>query len=101
VAAYVSSYWDEGDITFLWEIADDGSIARAVELTGPNLSPTAATKLDEVIQARDTGDISAVQAVERRFGVAPEKSIDDWSFPHSIISAEEFDRAWNEARGSL
>jgi len=99
--AYVSSHWDEGDITFLWEVADDGWISRSVELTGPNLIPTAATKLDEVIEARDIGGLSAVQAIERHYGVAPEKPIVDWSFPHEVITSDQFDRAWVKARSGL
>jgi hypothetical protein len=99
VAVYVKSFWE--DITFLWEVGDDGWISRSVELTGRDLIPTAATRLDEVIHARDTGGISAVQALEGRYGVAPEKPIEDWSFPHEVISHEMFDRTWRSARDAL
>jgi hypothetical protein len=98
VTVYVKS-WE--DITFLWEVGDDGWISRSVELIGSDLIPTAATRLEEVIHARDTGGISAVQALEERYGVAPEKPIEDWSFPHEVISRELFDRTWGSARDAL
>jgi hypothetical protein len=99
VAEYVKSSWE--DITFLWEVGDDGWISRSVELTGPDLIPTAATRLAEVIRARDTGGIFAVQALELRYGAAPEKPIEDWSFPHEAISREAFDQTWTSAREAL
>jgi hypothetical protein len=97
----VSSYWQEGDITFLWEVQDDGWITRSVELSGAALTPTAATDLDEVMRARDERGLSAVQAIEARYGVAPEKPIEDWDFPHEAIAASEFDRQWRETRALL
>src|SRR5215472_1291486 len=83
---WVRSYWDEEDITFLWEVRDDGWIARAVELAGPKRRPQAAAALDELLRTRDTGGIRAVQAYETRYGVVSDKPIEDWDFPHEDIS---------------
>src|SRR5215469_5007073 len=86
---WVRSYWDEEDITFLWEVRDDGWIARSVELAGPKRRPRAAAALDELIRTRDTGGIRAVQAYETRYGRVPDKPIEDWGFPHEDISQSD------------
>ena len=97
------SYWDEEDVTFFWEVGDDGWITRSVELVGPERRPQAAAALDEVLRARDKGGIHAVRAYETRYGIVPEKPIDDWDpdFPHEDISQSDFERAWAESRRDL
>jgi len=98
---WVRSYWDEEDITFLWEVRDDGWIARSVELSGPKSRSQAAAALDEVTRMRDACGIRAVQAYEARYGVVPDKPIEDWDFPHEDISQSDFERAWAESRHAL
>lgn len=98
---WVRSYWDEEDVTFLWEGGDDGWITRSVEFVGPERRVQAAAVLDEVMRARDTGGIPAVQAYETHYGVVPEKPIKDWDFPHEEISQSDFERAWAESRQAL
>ena len=98
---WVRSYWDEEDVTFLWEIGNDGWVTRSVELVGPERRVRAAAALDGVTRARDTGGITAVQAYERHYGVVPEKPVDDWDFPHEVISQSEFERGWMGSRQSL
>ena len=98
---WVRSHWDDGDVTFLMEVSDDGWITRQVEQVGAERCPQAAAALDEVVAARDTGGILAVQAYERRFGVAPEKPLQNWNFPHRDIDKSEFEDAWVEARAKL
>jgi hypothetical protein len=34
MSRWVRSYWDEEDITYVWEIGDDGWVTRSVELIG-------------------------------------------------------------------
>ena len=98
---WVCSYWDEEHVTFLWEVRDDGWVSRSVELGGKDGHPQAAAALDEVLHARDSGGVPAVQAYEARYGRPPEKPIDDWDFPHEDISQSEFERAWAESRKAL
>lgn len=98
---WIRSYWDEEDTTFLWEVGDDGWVTRSIELTGPEHRPQAAAALDEVLQARDTGGLPAVQAYERQYGVASEKPIVEWDFAHEEIDQAQFDRSWAEPRRSL
>jgi hypothetical protein len=98
---WVRSYWNEEDVTVLWEVRDDGWVGRSVELAGRDGRPQAAAALDEVVYARDSGGIHAVQAYEALYGVAPEKPIEDWDFPHEDISKSDFERVWAESRQAL
>src|ERR1044072_8515222 len=56
-----------------WEVSEDGWVKRSVEWVGPERRVQAAAALDEVLGARDTGGIAAVQAYEMRYGIVPEK----------------------------
>lgn len=98
---YLRSHWEEEDIAFLWEIDDDGWVTRSIELVGPERRVVAAAVLSDVLSARDHGGIKAVQDYETRYGVVPEKAIDDWTFPHEVISQSVFELAWAEARATL
>jgi hypothetical protein len=66
---WVRSSWDEEDITYVWEVREDGWVTRSVELVGAERRPQTAVALDEVVRERDTGGIQAVQAYEARYGV--------------------------------
>lgn len=98
---WVQSFWEDGDVTFLWEVGDDGWVTRSVELVGPEQCPSTAASLDEVLHARDTGGIMAVQRYERRYGVLVDHPIEDWTFPHHEITAVEFERFWSRSRSAL
>lgn len=98
---WVRSHWDDEDVTFLWEVGDDGWVQRTVEFIGPDRRVRAAAALSEVIHARDTGGIEAVQAYEAQYGVVPEKPVDGSTFSYEDISQADFERAWNESRGVL
>lgn len=98
---WIRSYWDEGDVTMVWEVGDDGWVTRSVELMGPERHVQTAAALDEVLHARDTGGIPAVQAIETRYGVLVDQPIEDWDFPHEDITLAEFERLWAGARGAL
>jgi hypothetical protein len=101
MSRWVRSYWDEEDITYVWEIGDDGWVTRSVELIGAERRPQTAAALDEVIRERDTGSIQAVRAYEARCGVLVEKPIDDWAFPHEDVTQAGFERVWADARRAL
>ncbi len=103
MTTWLRAYWDVEDVTFLWEVGDGGWVTRSVELIGPERRVQTAAVLDEVLHARDTGGIAAVQAYETRYGVVPEKRIDDWDsdFPHEVISQSDFESVWAESRQAL
>lgn len=96
---WVRSQWE--GVTFLWEIGDDGWVQGSIEFAGPERRVQAAAALPEVIRAKETGGIEAVQAYEAQYGVVPEKPIDDWDFPHEGISQSDFERQWGESRHAL
>lgn len=98
---WVRSYFAEDDITFVWEVGDDGWISRSVELVEVDRHPRTAASLEEVIRARDSGGIDAVRGYEARYGVLPEKPIGDWDFPHENITHAEFEQVWEMARRAV
>lgn len=103
MTTWLRSLWDVEDVTFLWEVGDDGWVTRSLELVGPQRRAQAAAALADVVRARDEGGIGAVQAYEARYGVVPEKPLDEWDscFPHEVISQSDFERAWAESRQAL
>lgn len=94
MSRWVGSYWDEEDITYVWEIGDDGWVTRSVELIGAGRRPQTAAAFDEVIRERDAGSIQAVRAYEARYGVLVEKPIDDWAFPDEDVTQAGLERVW-------
>lgn len=95
---WICSRWDEEDVTFYWEVRDDGWITRHVELVGPELRAQAATSLEEWMRELDAGRIQVYQA---RYGVLADQPITDWDFPHSEVDKDEYERVWAAARSAL
>ena len=95
---WIRSYWDEEDVTFFWEVGDDGWITRHVELAGPDLSPQAATALEEWIRELDAGRI---QAYQEQYGGLADQPITDWDFPHEDITRDDFEGIWLDARSRM
>lgn len=102
MARWIKAHWaDEAeDVTFLWELDEEGWITRSVELVGPDRRVKAAASLAEVMEARDA-NIEAVRQYESRFGVLPERPLDALDFPHEAITAAGFDAEWHAARAAL
>jgi len=95
---WVRSYWDEEDVTFFWEVGDDGWITRHIELVGPERRPKAASSLEEWMRELDAGRIQQYQAT---YGVLADQPIDDWGLPHVDLTREEYETVWTEARQAL
>ena len=98
VTRWITSYWDEEDRTFVWEVGDDGWIARHIELVGPDQRPQAASALDEWMRELDAGRI---QTYQERYGGLADQPVTDWDFPHSDITETEFERLWATARRAM
>lgn len=94
---WVRSYWAEEDVTFFWEVRDDGWVSRGVELAGDGRAQAAAS-LDEWMRELDAGRIQQYQA---RYGFLADQPIEDWGFPHDELGADEFEQVWLRARAEL
>lgn len=94
----------DDDVWFHYEVDDEGCVRRQVDLSGVDVEPVAAPSLDEVMHARDVGGADAVIAYEKRFGVLAEGCAPDgWRDQPDleVITAEEFEQLWADARGHL
>ena len=97
---WIRSYWDEEDITFYWEIGDDGWVTRHVELAGPELTPQAAASLQEWMRELDAGRIQQYAA---KYGALADQPVTEWDpgFPHEDVTRDEYEKIWLAARRSL
>lgn len=105
VLTYVRWYWPDDDLWNYDELDADRWALRHVEQRGSDGIFLAAASLSEVLIARDSGTVSAVAEYERRYGVVPGAP-----FPPpgsalepalEILSSEEFERLWRDARRQL
>ncbi len=101
---WIRGYYPDEDIWLYFEIDDDGWPNRQVELRGSDSEPVTAAALDEVLRARDHGEIGALNAYESKYGVLSESNTNDWQVEASsleVITAEQFQRAWAKARSTI
>ncbi len=99
---WLRSYWNEEEITYYFEVDEDGWVPRQVELQGPQRIPQAAASLAEWPDA-DSEGVAAVQRYETRYGALADQPIGSWDpdFPHESISADTFQDIWSLARATL
>lgn len=97
---WIRSYWDEEDVTFYFEVRDDGWVTRQVELVGPDLSPRTASSVEEWMQELEAGRIQEYAA---KYGPLADQSVTQWDpdFPHEDLTREEYGEIWLAARRSL
>ena len=101
---WLRMYWDEEDVTFFFELDEDGWVLRHVELQGADRTPTVAASLAELPVA-DRDGLAAVQAYEAKYGAGSiaegplDLSNDD--FPYTEIHRTEFEAIWQRARSHL
>ncbi len=99
---WLRSYWDEHDVTFFFEVDDDGWILRQVELRGADKTPTVAASLAEWPDA-DRDGLAAVQAYEAKYGALADQPVTAWddAFARVEIEQTEFETIWQRARSQL
>ncbi|MEV0077361.1 hypothetical protein AB0H58_13210 [Nocardia neocaledoniensis] len=89
---------------FRWifiEVDAGGYVSRQVEFGSVDGETVTAAALVEVLEARDSGGLTAVQAYERRYGIVAEGNADEWEFgpnPPEEITFAEFEKFWVAAR---
>jgi hypothetical protein len=100
VTRWIRSYWDEEDVTFYWEVGDDGWVTRHVELAGPDLTPRAASCLEEWMRELRAGRIREYAA---KYGSLADQPVTQWDpdFPHEDLTREEYEKVWLAARRFL
>ena len=97
---WIHSYWDEEDVTFYWEVGDDGWVTRHVEVAGPGRSPRAAASLDEWMRELEAGSVQEYQA---KYGFLADQPVTEWDadFPHEDLTQEQYEEVWLAARRFL
>ncbi len=93
---WLRGYWDEEDVTYFFEVDDEGWVQRQVEHRGER--PTVAAALAEI-----PTELAAVQAYEGKYGTLAEQPIGAWDaqYRHVALAASEFEAIWQHARASL
>jgi len=99
---WLRHYLDEEDVTYFFEIDDEGWVVRQVELRGGSQTPTVAAARAELPDANRDG-LAAVQAYEAKYGVLAEQPMSKWDadFRHADVEPAEFEVIWNQARAHL
>ncbi|MBB2949109.1 hypothetical protein FB565_008914 [Actinoplanes lutulentus] len=102
VVTYIQWSWPDEDLWCYDELDGERWSTRHIEIRAHDRTFLAAASLAEVLEARDSGEPGAVQAYEHRYGVVPEApfptSTADGEPPIGPISAEEFERLWQQGR---
>ncbi|MGM1078052.1 hypothetical protein ACS0VI_17715 [Streptomyces sp. H28] len=100
---WIRAHDDEGDIWSYFELDDEEWAVRQVGLQGPQRRPVTAASLAEVIEIRDRGDLGAMAAYERRYGVLAEGALRGWQGADGAaeITRQEFESTWAAARETL
>ena len=102
VLTYIRWYWPDDDVWNYEELDGDRCSIRHVEVAGDGLV-VAASSLAEVLAARDSGSIEAVQRYESRYGGSPVGSFPDQSdeYPIEAVAQDVFDELWRTGRQRL
>lgn len=99
MTSWVRRYWDEGDTWFLFELDDEGTVTRHIELDGADGTPTTAAAIDEWFRELQAGRIREYMTT---YGIVAEKPLEpEERADYEPIPAEEFERTWQHARRAL
>ncbi|MEU9186827.1 hypothetical protein AB0D14_20215 [Streptomyces sp. NPDC048484] len=100
---WIRAYDGESDIWSYFELDDEEWALRHVDLQGLQRQPVTAASLAEVIEIRDRGDLAAMAAYERQYGVLAESALRGWQEADGAaeITRQEFESTWAAARETL
>lgn len=97
MTTWLRRYWNEGDTWFLFELDDEGTVTRHIELEGDDGTPTTAAAVDEWLRALQAGRIREYMTT---YGIVAEEPVAPVS-AYERIPAEEFEQTWERARRTL
>jgi hypothetical protein len=96
---WLRCFYAEEALWCFFEVDEDDDVVRHVEVRTAGGRPVTAASLAEVLHLRDNADLAAMQRYEERYGVLAEAGPGIWAAaPVQEISADEFERAWRQAR---
>ena len=100
---WIRAYDGESDVWSYFELDGEEWALRQVDLQGPQRQPVTAASLAEVIEIRDRGDLAAMTAYERQYGVLAEGALRGWQEADRAaeITRQEFESTWAAAREAL
>ncbi|WP_428936549.1 hypothetical protein [Streptomyces sp. ACT015] len=100
---WICAYDGESDVWSYFELDDEEWALRHVDVQGLQRRPVTAASLAEVVEIRDGGDLSAMAAYERQFGVLAEGTLHGWQEADGAaeITRQEFESTWAAARETL
>ncbi|AWK09874.1 hypothetical protein SSP531S_53010 [Streptomyces spongiicola] len=103
MATWIRTYDDESENRSYFELDDEEWALRHIDLQGLPRQPVTAASLAEVIEIRDRGDLAAMAAYERRYGVLAEGAVRGWRETDGAaeITRQEFESTWAAARETL
>ena len=93
---WLRCFWDEEPTWFYFELDDDGTVLRQVELAEPGGVALAAASLDEWFRARAEDRLADYEAV---YGATAQLPFGDWEgHEPQWLTAQEFEVVWADAR---
>lgn len=103
VMLWIRAYDGESDVWSYFELDGEEWALRQVDRQGPPRRPVTTASLAEVIEIRDRGDLAAMAAYERQYGVLAESALRGWQEADGAaeITRQEFESTWTAARETL
>jgi hypothetical protein len=100
---WIRAYDGESDVWSYFELDDEERALRHVHLQGLHRQPVTAASLAKVIELRDRGDLAAMAAYERQYGVLAEGTLRGWQEADGAaeITRQESESTWAAARKIL
>ncbi len=95
---WMKAYWVDEDVWYHFEVDDDATVLRQVEIRGAGGEVLAASSLDETMAAQCEGRL---RAYEEQYGSIADQPAVGWDCKEMPLTYEEFERTWRDARASL
>ena len=103
MAMWIRTYDEARGLWQYFEGDEEGWVVRQVDLRGDDGTPVTAASLEEVLRLQERADTATMSRYEQCYGVVAEGRLTGWEKASSVdvISAEEFEKTWLDARRAL